>query len=178
MPRNDLLHQINFGPITEGLRLLPSKMDSLRARAQMLKMALQESKGIYRDQLERAGRNTRLGPALGLWQFERGGACASLLKHPSTKGFARMLCDHFNVQANADALWRALPTNDVLAAAMARLNLYWHESPLPDVHDELGSFEYYIDCWRPGAYERNPVEVRKNWAANHATVIDYLTDPA
>lgn len=170
------LHSLYTGPIAEGLKLLPAHMNTLPARAQMLKMCLQESLGIHRDQLEKGGKNVVIGPALGLWQFERGGACTALLKHAATKGFVRHLCAHFGIEANPDAVWRALKVNDVFAAAMARINLYWLPQALPDIHDEQGGFEQYIEAWQPGAFKRDPVGVRKKWHLNHIDVIDYLLD--
>lgn len=170
-----LLHRINHGPLTDGLRLLPSKMDSLKARKLLLTIGLQESRLTERDQLERGGRNLVLGPALGLWQFEPGGV-RGVLNHPSTKGYALDLCAHFGVQPSPDTLWRALKIHDDLAAAVARLNLWWAKDPLPDIDDEQGGWDYYLNCWRPGAVKRDPIGLREKWGRNHRMVLDYLRD--
>ena len=176
-----LLHTLNTGPLTQGLALLPDKFDSIKARALILKIVLQESLGIYRDQLAKNGKNTVLGPALGLVQFERGGACTTLLRHPVTKPYIEHVLRYYGVPATPDAFWRALKDNDSLAMAAARINLLWLPKPLPEIHDAKESHAQYLEAWRPGAwfngsrYMRDELEER--WQRIHEEVNAYFADP-
>jgi hypothetical protein len=163
-----LLHQLNMGPLSDGLALLPSKFDSLKARGLILTIVLQESAGIYRRQMGN-------GPARGLAQFELNGV-KGLLEHKATKPHLAKLCATLKVEPKTHAIWSALEHNDVLAMAVARLNLYWHADPLPDLYAEQAGLAYYLDCWRPGAWKRHPEEVRERWHRNHETVVSYFTD--
>lgn len=160
-----LLRQLDKGCISEAMSLLPAKMDSLKARAQLLKTTLQEANGTERDQ-DDPGK--MLGPALGLWQFEKGGVYG-VLRHASTADHAIRVCKRFGVPATTESVWRALKTNDVLAAAMARLNYYWSPNPLPEIKDEQGSWDEYIFCWRPSKPHRD------RWHNNHHDVLEYLS---
>lgn len=152
--RLSLIRQINNGPVTQGLKLLPLAMDSVLARGQMLKIGLQESRLLHRDQLEKGGTNTVLGPALGLWQFERGGAVTGLMNHAATKAHLRSVCKQRNVTYSRDAIWKQLKVDDAFAAALARLNLYWHPDRIPGLLELDKSWDYYTFCWRPGRPHR------------------------
>lgn len=178
MSNAKLLHSLNHGPLDEGLALFPQRFDSIKARALILKIVLQESMGIYRDQLERGGVQTVLGPALGLGQFERGGACTSLLNHGLTKPYALHLLKFFGIEPTPDALWRALKTNDTLAMAMCRLNLLWLPAALPAIDDEHESHRQYVQAWQPGAWTRGSVhmkeELLERWGCIHNEVNSYL----
>src|SRR5690625_3810783 len=76
--------------INPALSMLPSKMTSDDARVQMIAMALQES-GL-------AAREQHVGPARGLWQFEKGGGVRGVLKFPTTKDYAVMVCNQCGVE--------------------------------------------------------------------------------
>lgn len=173
-----LLHQLNTGPLTEGLKLLPARLDTVAARALILKIVLKESNGVYRDQLEANGKNTVIGPALGLAQFERGGACTALLKHPLTKADTLRVLAHYGVTATPDAFWRALAVNDGLAMAAARINLVWLPEALPAITDAAESHRQYVKAWRPGAWDRGSTADRQKllerWQAIHTRVNEYL----
>lgn len=169
--RLKLIKETDLGPITQALRLLPIALDSPRARAQMLKIGLQEGRLFYRDQIDKGGKNTVLGPALSVYQFERGGV-RGVLTHPATKKMALEVCKARGVTPTTQEVWRAMATDDVLAAAMCRLNLYWHSKPLPDMHSQWDSWQYYIDCWRPG--KPHP----ETWPEFHHEVVAYLTGKA
>lgn len=173
-----LLHSLNTGPLTEGLSLLPKTRDTIQARALILKIVLAESLGIYRDQLEANGTNTVLGPALGLAQFERGGACTALLRHPRTRALCRTILKHYGVEATPDAFWRALKFNDALAMAAARINLIWLPEALPEITNASESHRQYIKAWRPGAWDRGSQENRRKlidkWNEIHVRVNKYF----
>lgn len=178
MSNAKLLRSLHRGPLEEGMALLPAKFDSLKARALILKIVMQESMGIYRDQLERNGKNTVLGPALGLGQFERGGACTSLLRHPVTKEHIRNVLRYFGIPATPDAFWRALATNDVLAMAACRINLLWLPQALPAIDDAEEGHKQYIQAWQPGAWTRGDnaqrEELTAKWLRIHNEVNHYL----
>ena len=139
----NLLATITRDAIDPALALLPGKMDSDRARIQMLATGLQESRLIHRRQLGN-------GPARGLWQFERGGGVKGLLEHPASAVMARDICIALDVEPVPRPVWSALKTNDVLAGVFARLLLWTDPAPLPAIGDEQGAWVYYLNNWRPG----------------------------
>mgnify|MGYP001576466703 CR=1 FL=1 len=69
--------------IVPAFAMLPSKMDTTEARAEMLAIALQESRCQHRAQIG--------GPAKGYWQFEQGGGVRGVLSHPSSKPHIQMV---------------------------------------------------------------------------------------
>lgn len=129
--------------------------DSPEARVQMLAIGLQESLFEYRRQMNN-------GPAMGFWQFERGGGVKGVLRHPSSEVRATRLCKARNVIPDPTAVWHALEHDDVLAAGFARLLLYTDPRDLPDVTDAAGSWAMYLRNWRPG--KPHP----QTWPANHS----------
>lgn len=94
-----------------------------------------------------------IGPARGLFQFERGGGVAGVLNDDATGLLAEQACRVSNVPINSIAVWQALalPAHDNLAVAFARLLLWSDVAPLPQVGDEKGAYAYYLRLWRPGA---------------------------
>jgi hypothetical protein len=178
-PRFFLIDFINQGPMSQGLALLPDRMDSINARAQMLKTGLQESRLEERRQLINTKNGIKpLGPAAGLWQFERGGI-QGVLTHVATRDHIRVVCHARDVPANVEAIWEAIQSDDVLAAALARLNYWWSHKPMPDLHDLEGSWNEYLWCWRPGAYsngsEAQKTELFKKWSQHHNRIRDYFS---
>lgn len=150
-----VLDAIIRSAINPALSLLPPKLDSDRARVQLLAITLQEAEAIYRVQHGD-------GPAHGLWQFEEGGGVKGVMQHPSSRDFARAVCSSRRVPFMRRAVWEALVHDDILAAAFARLLLFTDFHPLPDVDDADEAWDCYIRNWRPG--KPHP----KKWAANHA----------
>lgn len=139
-------------------RALEGRFRSARADVQLLAIGLQESKFKYRRQMGN-------GPAKGLWQFERGGGCAGVLRHPSSKSYMEHACREHGVAPTAAGLWNALETDDLLACKAARLLLWTDPSPLPALGDVWGAWEYYKRNWRPG--KPHP----EFWAANYAAAL-------
>lgn len=129
--------------IDPALALLPAKMDTPAARVQLLAIGLQESRFLYRRQLGN-------GPARGLWQFERTGGVRGVLTHPASREHAYRICAGRGVAPVAAAVHPALETDDVLAAAFARLLMWTDGWRLPAVGDAQGGWEMYIRTWRPG----------------------------
>ena len=80
------------GPVTDALRILPSRMDSPEARVMLLSIGLQESRLHYRRQIG--------GPARGLWQFELGtkesrGGVWGVYLHAASRYWLQSLCEAF-----------------------------------------------------------------------------------
>lgn len=135
--------------IPAALALLPSRMDTIEARAFLLAIALHESEC-------KARRQHRNGPARGLWQFEREGAVRGVLTHDATESYALSVLQQLQYPIPSDAgilerfVHNTIEHNDILAAALARLNLWWHHAPCPHIGDTDGAYAMYLDTWRPG----------------------------
>jgi hypothetical protein len=137
--------------INAGLALLPSAMDTPQARVMLLAIGLQESRFTHRVQIVNGGGK---GPARGLWQFERGGGCAGIVRHNASRYWAAQVCAARGVPFDALAIWRALETDDVLAAAAARLLLFTDPKRLPAVGERAAAWDLYTRVWRPGKPHR------------------------
>ncbi len=133
--------------IEPALALLPAKMDTPAARVMLLAIGLQESRFLYRRQLAD-------GPARGLWQFERGGGVRGVLTHPASREHAYQICASRGVEPIAAAVHPALETDDVLAAAFARLLLWTDPGQLPAIGGTYAAWDLYKRTWRPGKPHR------------------------
>jgi hypothetical protein len=132
--------------INEALSLLPSKMTTRAALVQLLAIGAQESQDFtYRRQMGN-------GPARGFWQFEKNGGVKGVINHPLKviRELAVQVCASRRVPCEAQSVWEALETDDVLAAAFARLNLYGDPFALPAVGQCNAAWELYLRVWRPG----------------------------
>lgn len=117
------------------------------------------------------------GPAVGIWQFEKGGGINGVLKHSTSAKAARELCTTLGVQPTNDAVYAALQgTNDVLDAGFARLLMWTDPNPLPAFGDVEGAWQLYLRTWRPGAYSRGDREarakLRQKFAVNYARALE------
>ena len=128
--------------INPALSLLPPKMDTPAARVLVVSNGLQESRFLHRRQIG--------GPALGFWQFERGGGVRGVLTHPASREHAYGICSARGVEPVAVAVYAALEFDDVLAAAFARLLMWTDGWRLPAVGDVQGGWNLYMRTWRPG----------------------------
>lgn len=133
--------------VNEALRLLPPAMDSKEARVMLYAIGLQESRFTHRAQVIDGGGK---GPARGYWQFERGGGVTGVLRHPSSRFWMNSVCNARNVPAQPMNVWLALETDDVLAAAAARLLLFTDPAKLPAIGEQAEAWQYYLRNWRPG----------------------------
>lgn len=129
--------------INPALAILPSRMDSPRARVMLLTIGLQESRFEHRRQMGN-------GPARGFWQFERGGGVKGVFTHPASTGHLHNLCVARGVPFDIPTVWATLETDDVLAAGVARLLLFTDPYPLPEIDDAGTSWDLYLRTWRPG----------------------------
>ena len=137
----DYLHQLI---LPAAFRLLPPRMESPEAAAMLLAIALQETRVESRKQFGD-------GPAMGFWQFERGGGVRGLLTHRSTQPILTVLCERtFQLSSTERAVHEALEHNDVLAAVCARLLLWTVPDRLPHRDETARSWEQYLAGWRPG----------------------------
>ena len=155
-----MLQQIRASAIAPALKLLPTKMSGRRAEQMLLSIGLQESRFENRRQIG--------GPAIGFWQFEKGGGVRGVLEHPSSKAHALAVCAARKVAPTADAVYSALEHDDVLAAAFARLLLWTDPNPLPALGEIGASWALYLDTWRPGKPHR------KTWDPLYAQALEAL----
>lgn len=157
--------------INQALAFLPKPMDTAQARVMLLATGLQESKFEDRWQVVNLNKPQVKGPARGFWQFERGGGCKGVVTHLASRYWMSLVCAWRGVGFNATALWNCIEQDDVLAAAAARLLYFTDPKRLPDLGDEQGAWNLYLRTWRPGAYKRQPKELRAKWAENYAAAM-------
>ena len=139
--------------------LLPSRMASAAATVMLLSIGLQESRFAHRRQIG--------GPARGFWQFELGGV-VGVMNHPATRIYAVDVCGERGIKPVARDVYNALEHDDVLAAAIARLNLWWDPAPLPGVSETEAAWRLYLRTWRPGKPHR------KTWDVLHRQAVDVV----
>lgn len=147
------------GPLADALAILPAPMDTPQARLMVTAICLQESGLIHRKQMGN-------GPARGFPQFELGmrqsrGGVWGVYLHDASRFWLDRLCASRGVQFLPEVIWRALETDDVLAAGVARLLLFTDPKRLPSVDDADGAWGLYLRTWRPG--KPRPAE----WPGNH-----------
>lgn len=158
--------------IDAGLALLPSKMRTPAARVLLYATSRQENpKRSPRQLVKVDGKLQPIGPAAGDYQFEKGGGVRGVLTHRASSAYAREACRRRGVAATSDAVFTAIQTDPMLAAALARLLYYTDPKPLPSVGDEQGAWELYLRTWRPGAYARQPEELRAKWVKSYAEAV-------
>ena len=133
--------------IEPALRILPPMMTSRRAKAMLLAIGIQESRLTHRKQIG--------GPATGLWQFERGGGVAGVLRHHKTRDIAQDVCWRLGNSGTVAAVYHQLGHDDVIAACFARLLLWTLPGALPARDDAQGGWDQYIAAWRPGKPHRH-----------------------
>jgi hypothetical protein len=128
--------------------LLPDEMQSHNADALLLTIGLYESGFTAR-------RQKPLGPARSFWQFEDAGVLG-VLSHPATRTHAHAVLSQLQYSLNSSVhqIQVAMEHNDVLAAAFARLNLWWDPERLPGERHPMVGWEIYKRVWRPGAPPR------------------------
>ncbi len=150
--------------IEAGLSLLPLSMRSAAAKVLLYATSRQENPKRLPKQVG--------GPAVGDYQFESGGGVKGVLEHPSTSGFAELVCRARGIPATRLSVYETLQTDPVLAAAFARLLYYTDPKRLPAVGDEQGAWDVYLRTWRPGAYKRQPKELRAKWSASYRDAME------
>lgn len=149
--------------IREGLALLPPQMGTRPARVILHAINLQENPTRLEQQVK--------GPARGDYQFEKGGGVVGVMTHSAVKAKTQDVCRARGVAFNADSIYQAVGRDPVLAAALARLLLWTDPKPLPAAGDEQGAWALYLRVWRPGAYDRQPEELRAKFKRNYAAAL-------
>ena len=139
----DLVWHVYERTIPAALALLPGRMTSDEAVAELLAIGLQESRFKYR-------RQVGPGPARGFWQFERGGGITEVLENPMTKPLIVPICELLLYEPTPTVCHLAVENNDVLAACFARLLLYRDPATLPTFSEEQKGWDIYLRNWRPG----------------------------
>ena len=127
--------------VNESYKLLPAKMDTHFARVNQAAIGQQESGYLVRRQYGN-------GPARGYWQFEEGGGVKGVMEHKASSELARSVCHARGVPFVRRAVWEALETDDVLAAALCRLLMWTDSGKLPTNEDD--GWAMYARTWRPG----------------------------
>lgn len=141
------LAEINSTILTPALAWLRPQNDTPAARQLLLAITLQEDPLQLRRQMGN-------GPARGLWQFELGGAVKGVMNSEQVRRRMRKVCEVFHVEYWPEDVWKALETNDILAACAARFLLLTDPRPLPARDDADYAWTYYIRNWRPGKPHR------------------------
>lgn len=145
--------------IRPALRLLPGPMTSREALVMMFAIGLQESRFQYRRQINNWSETS-------FWRMEQGGGVKGVMTHPSSKSHAFTVLGalgHTDITHNA--VWQSLETDDVLAAAFARLLLWTDSKPLPKTDDPWSAWDCYLRVWRPGMPHRH------TWLEFHAAAV-------
>ena len=147
-------------------KYFPPSYDSVAVRLLLLTIGLQESRFTSRRQLitkEVDGKKALVpeGPAIGFWQFELGnkvsrGGVWGVLNHFRVGPHARAFATALGYAPDAEVVWKAMQTDDVLAAGFARLLLLSDASRVPAVGDVNEAWECYTKrTWRPGKPHRS-----------------------
>lgn len=155
--------------VAPALAELPARMDTPEARVMCLAAMGVESNLAHRDQLERDGRDTVTGPALGLGQFERGGGVHGVLNHAASRPHVLAACAKRGIDPSTRDLWLALEHDDVLAAILVRLLLWTDPSPLPAIGHMWNAYAYYLRNWRPGKPDA------KRWPKHYIAAVEAVT---
>ena len=142
LPLPITLQDVRSQILRPALAMLPAQMTSPEADVMLLAIGLQESRFRHRRQIR--------GPARGLWQFERGGGVRGVMKHPSSRAHARIVCVQREATYDASEVYNRLEHDDVLAAAFARLLLWTDAGELPKLGDADSAWVFYLRTWRPG----------------------------
>lgn len=153
-----------LGIVDKALDWLPPPMRSDEARCLLLAIGRQESGYTTRRQYGN-------GPAHGLWQFERNGVLAVMHNNRSAD-YVYRLCRDLGVLYGSGNVFESLLSDDVLAAALARLSLWCDPASLPAIGDIEAAWETYTRCWRPGKPDR------ERWTDAYSRAVETIKGPA
>jgi len=155
------LDEIMKAAVLPALALLPPVMDRPQARVMLLTIGQQESR--FTDRVQKGG-----GPAHGFWQFESGGGVKGVMTHADSQALAQQVCVARGVPFERAQVYAALATDDILAAAFARLLLWTDPRALPGRDDAQGGWDLYARVWRPGRPHR------ETWNAFYAKAVQTI----
>lgn len=147
--------------IEAGLELLPAGMCTAQAKVQLYATSRQENPKRLPKQVG--------GPAVGDYQFESGGGVRGVLEFdsPTVRKAVADVCRARGVAPSRLSVYEAMQHDPVLAAAFARLFYYTDPGRLPAIGDEQSAWELYLRIWRPGAFKRQPEELRCKWSKSY-----------
>lgn len=157
--------------LNAALDLLPERMRSAQAVVVLLTIQLQEAPNQEQRQVG--------GPAAGIFQMEKGGGIAGVLRHSASRPYALSVCRALGVEPTKEAVYAALQSaDDVLDAAFARLLLWTDAAALPALGDVTGAWQLYLRTWRPGAHSRGSAkqqaQLLRKWSINYAKAMDSM----
>lgn len=135
-------------PAVAAIAPVMAHMDSPTARCLLLAIAGQESAWTYRVQKP-------VGYAHGFWQCEKRGAVIQVVTGGATRDTFADVCRLLSVMPGLDQVFDAIISEDALAYALARLNLWPDPAPLPAIGEEDDAWDYYTRVWKPGKPDRN-----------------------
>jgi len=123
----------------------------------VMTIAGQESRWEHRRQIGIGQYYPQSVGARGYWQFESTWGGPVALNDVIQKAPAQLavVCKMLEIPTDELALYEACAWNDMLACALARLNLWIHPAPLPAVGAKEAAWQYYIAQWKPGAPHRH-----------------------
>ena len=153
------LQTVNIDHITPALEILGAKFDTQAARRMILAIGLQESGFATMVQYGN-------GPARSYYQFEKNGGVKGVLTHRASAPYATALCKIRAVGCTPAEVWKAMETDGILGAGMARLLLFTDPKPMPT--NAADGWNYYKRNWRPGKPHPD------KWAACWKAASDYL----
>lgn len=136
-----------FGAIYKATAsLLPTRLDTVEAKAMMFAIPMQESRWDERRQLGN-------GPAHGFPQFEFGGI-KGVLNHSSAGPIIKAVLDRLDYDHAPMTSYEAIVHNDVLALAYMRCLLWTVPQALPKRGEAEEAWQQYLFAWRPGKPHR------------------------
>lgn len=146
--------------IREAILLLPERMGGAAAKLMLRAINRQENPQRLEQQVN--------GPARGDYQFEKGGGVKGVMTHSAAAEHTMKVCQARGVDFKADAIYQAIGTDPVLAAALARILLWTDSGSIPAIGDAEGAWAMYLRVWRPGAYSRDPEGLHDKFLAGYA----------
>ena len=93
------------------------------------------------------------GEAHGLFQCQLNNI-EDIIANPASAEFFKLAMKEFGINTTtAEHIFDILatPEGDVLAAVMARLNLWCDPNPIPPADEQQSLWQCYLRTWRPGA---------------------------
>jgi hypothetical protein len=145
----ELTWHIYTHTLPAALSLLPGKMDSPQARAQMMAIGLHESGFVARQQ-GGTKKKPGEGPAKSFWQFEKNGGVAECLTDPIIKPILLPILDLLGYPRwTAADIHEAMEHNDTVAAVMTRLLLWKDPRTMAESNEPQKGYVIYLARWRP-----------------------------
>lgn len=133
----------------------PAIMVPRSRKADVLVMccAGQESRWKDRLQIGIGQYHPQTVGARSYWQMESTWGGPVAINDVQQKAGAKLaaVCAELEIPSDELTLYEACAWNDMLACALARLNLWIDPAPLPEVGNKEGAWSYYLRCWKPGA---------------------------